>query len=173
MSTGVGMLIRDERRKQKLTLRELAKKAGIDYSMISKYENGIVTPPSSKLRLIADALNVAEDALLSDGQVLDMDLSIRRRTEFTGLEDDQMIVSDSIANRLVLEAAQGKCELCGKTFPDGEAFLEAHHVIWLRDGGTPTIDNTVALCPNCHKRIHMYRDPGDTEKLLQAAKSHK
>lgn len=173
MSTGVGMFIRDERRKQKLTLRELSEKTGVDYSMISKYENGIVNPPSTKLRLIAAALNVSEDALLSGGQALDMDLSVQRRAEFTGLEDDQMIVSDSIANRLVLEAAQGKCELCGQTFPDGEVFLEAHHVIWLRDGGTPTIDNTVALCPNCHKRIHMYRDPSDTELLLKAAKSHK
>lgn len=173
MGTGLGMYIREERRKQKLTLRDLANKTGIDYSMISKYENGLVTPPPERIRVIASALNLTEDALLSGGQVVDLDLSIRRRSEFKRLEDDQLIVSNSLANKLVLKAANGRCELCGQTFPDGEAFLEAHHVIWLRDGGTPTIDNTVALCPNCHKRIHIYRDSADTEKLIKAAKSHK
>lgn len=76
-------------------------------------------------------------------------------------------------NKEVLKAANGQCELCGQWFPDGEAFLETHHVVWLRDGGTPTLDNTVALCPNCHKRIHMFNDPEDTKKLLEIAKKHK
>ena len=141
--------------------------------MISKYENGVVTPPPEKIRLIASALNLTEDALLSFGQALDLENSMRRGTEYTMLEDDQIVVSDSLANKLVLKAANGQCELCGQIFPNGEAFLEAHHVIWLRNGGTPTIDNTVALCPNCHKRIHMFKDSADTEKLMKAAKSHK
>lgn len=173
MGTGLGMYIREERRNQKLTLRDLAEKTGINYSMISKYENGIVTPPPDKIRLIASALNLSEDAILSARDAQEMDLSYRRRSVFTRLDDDQFVISDSIANRVVLEAANGRCELCNQTFPDGELFLEAHHVIWLRDGGTPTINNTVALCPNCHKRVHMYRDPVDTAKLSKVAKNHK
>ena len=173
MGSSLGMHIRKERRKQKLTLRDLEKLTGIDYSMISKYENGVVTPPPERIQLIASALNLTEDALLSDGQASDLDISIRRRSMFTRLEDDKLIVSDSIASKLVLQAANGQCELCGQSFPDGEAFLEPHYVIWLMDGGTPTIDNTVALCPNCHKRIHIYSDSADIEKLIKAAKNHK
>lgn len=184
MSARLGSYIREARRKQKLTLRDLAAKTGIDYSMLSKYENGILTPPPGKLNIIASVLNLNHLNYEDDGSGGDLYASeaayntypvTRERSErsFTGLDDDQLIVSDSDANREVLKSANGRCELCGKTFPDGEIFLEAHHVVWLRDGGTPTVENTVALCPNCHKRVHLYRDPEDTKKLLQAAKRHK
>ncbi|WP_296863638.1 HNH endonuclease [Thermosyntropha sp.] len=29
------------------------------------------------------------------------------------------------------------------------------HIEWLSRGGTDTIDNTVALCPNCHRKMHV------------------
>ncbi|EOJ8646441.1 HNH endonuclease [Vibrio parahaemolyticus] len=29
-----------------------------------------------------------------------------------------------------------------------------HHVLPLADGGSDTITNTAALCPNCHKELH-------------------
>ncbi len=32
--------------------------------------------------------------------------------------------------------------------------LEVHHVIRLADGGSDTINNSVALCPNCHRELH-------------------
>lgn len=173
MNSEYGNIIRDSRRKQKMTLRDLAKKTGIDYSMISKYENGLVNPPRKKLQLILSALNITEDTLLSEENVLNMDLAVRRRSTFTRVNEDQLTVSTSIAERVVIEEANGRCELCGQVFPDGELFLESHYVVWLRDGGTPTPDNTVALCPNCHKRIHIYNDPADISKLLKIAKSHK
>lgn len=171
MESTIGMMMREARRKQKLTLRDLSSKTGVDFSLLSKYENGIINPPREKIRLIAEALNLTEDSLRSKTQVLDIDSLLHRRPDFNSLEEDQLIVSNSAANRAVLEAADGRCELCGQRFPDGEIFLEAHHVIWLRDGGAPTVDNTVALCPNCHKRIHLYRDPRDTDKLLEAIHS--
>ena len=49
----------------------------------------------------------------------------------------------------VLEAADGVCELCGKSAPfsreDGTPFLEVHHVTTLADGGEDTVNNAVAL----------------------------
>lgn len=62
--------------------------------------------------------------------------------------------------RVVAQAllfAEGKCELCEEpTFlkKNGKPFLEIHHVLPLADGGSDTITNTAALCPNCHKEIH-------------------
>ena len=53
-----------------------------------------------------------------------------------------------IAERLAL--AGGKCERCGK-----ETYLEVHHIKSLREEGEDTLANTIALCPNCHKEIHL------------------
>ncbi|WP_166219013.1 HNH endonuclease [Pseudomonas atagonensis] len=62
----------------------------------------------------------------------------------------------------VLKHSQGICEGCGQTAPfvsaNGRPFLEVHHVKHLIDGGTDRICNTVALCPNCHRRCHHSSD---------------
>lgn len=59
----------------------------------------------------------------------------------------------------VLERANGKCEFCMKDAPfdriiDGTPFLEVHHIVALSEGGKDTIDNAIALCPNCHRGAH-------------------
>ena len=70
--------------------------------------------------------------------------------------------------------AAGICQLCGQPAPfkdkDGEPFLENHHLVWLSRGGTDTIDNTVALCPNCHRKMHILDLPEDVDKLIRIAK---
>lgn len=58
----------------------------------------------------------------------------------------------------VLLEAKGKCELCSAAAPfqanDGRPYLEVHHVKTLATGGPDTTDNTIALCPNCHRAMH-------------------
>ncbi|MCB2380438.1 HNH endonuclease [Hymenobacter sp. BT635] len=58
----------------------------------------------------------------------------------------------------VLEAAAGDCESCSLPAPfikaGGVPYLEVHHVRWLSQGGSDTVTNAVALCPNCHRRFH-------------------
>lgn len=57
-----------------------------------------------------------------------------------------------------LDRANGICELCKHKAPfrrpDGRPFLEIHHKERLADGGDDTIENAVAVCPNCHRREH-------------------
>lgn len=76
---------------------------------------------------------------------------------------------DPDVNRYAKSLAAGKCELCGKPAPftdlEGNPYLETHHVKWLSRGGTDTIDNVVALCPNCHSRMHVLDDNEDVLKL--------
>ncbi|MGB0572690.1 MAG: HNH endonuclease [Alphaproteobacteria bacterium] len=58
----------------------------------------------------------------------------------------------------VLDAANGICECCGKPAPfirdDSTPFLEVHHLRRLADGGSDTITNSIAACPNCHRELH-------------------
>ncbi|MEI3508351.1 MAG: HNH endonuclease [Bacilli bacterium] len=63
----------------------------------------------------------------------------------------------------------GICDLCHNPAPfkkkNGEAYLEEHHVITLADGGPDAIYNTVALCPNCHKKVHVLNHKDDVSNL--------
>jgi len=59
----------------------------------------------------------------------------------------------------VLERAKGVCENCGNNAPflrakDNTPYLEVHHIIMLADGGEDTVENALALCPNCHRKKH-------------------
>jgi 5-methylcytosine-specific restriction protein A len=71
----------------------------------------------------------------------------------------------------VLSRARGICEACELPgpfpTPSGMRFLEIHHAIRLADGGPDTVQNAVALCPNCHRRAHYAPDaPAFTTELL-------
>ena len=80
-------------------------------------------------------------------------------------------------NRYVAELAKrraaGKCELCRMPAPftnaSNEPFLESHHIIWLAHGGPDILENTVALCPNCHRKMHVVNDAKDIRKLKRRA----
>ena len=65
--------------------------------------------------------------------------------------------------------AKGLCELCGGEAPfsraDGDPYLETHHVVWLAQGGSDTVENTVALCPNCHRKMHVLKLEADIATL--------
>ena len=65
----------------------------------------------------------------------------------------------------VLERATGVCESCKENAPfqrrsDGSPYLEVHHQIRLADGGEDSTENAIALCPNCHRRMHFGRNDG-------------
>ncbi len=73
----------------------------------------------------------------------------------------------------VKERAKGICQLCGKEAPfrtrDGKPFLECHHVKPLSEGGWDSPDNCVALCPNCHRKMHELDEEEDRRCLLAKA----
>lgn len=66
--------------------------------------------------------------------------------------------------------ANGICQLCDQPAPfkdkKGSPYLETHHIQWLARGGEDTIYNTVALCSNCHKRMHVLDAAEDKAKLV-------
>lgn len=55
--------------------------------------------------------------------------------------------------------AKGTCGSCGAKAPferrsDKTPYLEVHHVKPLAEGGYDSLDNVIALCPNCHRKAH-------------------
>jgi 5-methylcytosine-specific restriction protein A len=59
----------------------------------------------------------------------------------------------------VLERASAHCESCKRPAPfrrtsNGSPYLEVHHKKTLADGGEDTVENAIALCPNCHRKEH-------------------
>ncbi|MCW1874887.1 HNH endonuclease [Erwinia sp. INIA-01] len=58
----------------------------------------------------------------------------------------------------VLFRANGQCQNCKRDAPfnreDGSPYLEVHHIEWLSRGGEDTVENAMALCPNCHRHVH-------------------
>lgn len=132
------------------------------------------------------AFNPEEFSPTADPTVLDQKVR-KLRTRSTqgiprGIQQPQQAsvsttsyVRDPLVKAWVLENAKGICEGCDEPAPFvtewGEPFLEEHHVNPLAEGGSDTITNAVALCPNCHRRCHVAQDRKDfSEKLYSKVK---
>jgi len=76
-----------------------------------------------------------------------------------------------------LRYSNGICQLCNNAAPflnkNNKPYLEVHHIKQLAKGGEDTISNTVALCPNCHRKMHSLNLEEDLEKLRLIASRQK
>lgn len=68
-----------------------------------------------------------------------------------------------------LYRANGICEYCQKNAPfvkdiDKKGYLEVHHIKPLSENGDDTLENTIALCPNCHRHAHYGKKTFDLKK---------
>lgn len=70
----------------------------------------------------------------------------------------------------VLARAAGNCEGCDTPAPflriDGTPYLEPHHIRRLSDGGPDDPRFVIALCPTCHRRVHLGQGGGDYNTFL-------
>ena len=93
------------------------------------------------------------------------------------ITESMIYYRDPYLKEIVRRIADGKCQLCGMAAPfidrNNEPYLEEHHVQWLADGGEDTIDNVVALCPNCHRKIHILKAPTDVLILERVAEANR
>lgn len=88
------------------------------------------------------------------------------------IEQRQKYARDPQVIVWMLQQTQGLCELCGQEAPfvraDGKPYLEVHHVFGLAEGGSDTVENAAALCPNCHRRLHHATDADHQRERLYA-----
>ena len=92
--------------------------------------------------------------------------SKRKLTSYSYSRDPHVVTA-------ALRRADGVCQLCDQDAPfkkkRGEPFLEVHHIIPLAKGGKDQLKNAVALCPNCHRKMHALNLKADVKKLIEAA----
>lgn len=85
-----------------------------------------------------------------------------------------VVVRDPYITEYVIKKSDGVCQLCENKAPfskkDGSPYLECYHIEPFSSGGSEKIENTVALCPNCHKKMQILNLNSDKEKLLKAIK---
>lgn len=87
--------------------------------------------------------------------------SVPKQATKTTQETQEYSRSEKV-KQYVKTRANGYCEGCGEPAPftskTGDPYLHAHHVYELSDGGSDTPDTVIALCPNCHYRVHHGED---------------
>ena len=135
-------------------------------------------------------LNIAKNELDRFNQYSDEDKlkeaykALNQKNEQSNLNKDKKEYERKIITRhrsvlvakIVKLTANGFCQLCGNSAPfissTGEPYLETHHIKPLSDGGEDSPQNAVAVCPNCHRKLHNLKLKEDIELLERIAMKH-
>lgn len=125
-------------------------------------ENSVRTNKTTQ-ELLEEALN--REHARNEQQSIEADNEKRGRAS----RIIQSYERDDVIAAAVKSRAEGKCDLCRENAPFfdqyGRPYLEEHHVEWLANGGEDSINNAVALCPNCHRKMHVLNNECDVEAL--------
>ena len=80
-------------------------------------------------------------------------IPVSRLVQTTVFDRNQDIIDETLFR------ANGICERCNCKAPfcrasDNTPYLEVHHKKQLSHGGEDSLENAIALCPNCHREVH-------------------
>ena len=168
------MSIREIRRQKNMTQKQLADAIDVNYSVISKYESGKVSPPSGKLARIAEVLGVSVDELIESPKHLDTAAPIARSDlkKMRNSPSDQEFLSKLYND--AIERSNGRCEICGAKAPfyttNGQPYLEAHILYARWSDGFPAPTKIIALCPYCNCKAGFLNDEEDINNLARTLK---
>lgn len=111
---------------------------------------------------------------ISEAELLVLAGQAHSKPSKRAVADKNVYVRDPYVKELSLKLADGVCQLCDSNAPfhdsKGKPFLESHHIDWLSLGGADIIENVVALCPNCHRKMHIVDNEKDVQKLKSRSK---
>ncbi|WP_084794934.1 HNH endonuclease signature motif containing protein [Bradyrhizobium sp.] len=121
-----------------------------------------------ELRSLTAVVEKTEDAATARTQGTLDELRTLARAAATGSQMPATAMVRNVYQRsqdvrnYVLARAGGSCEGCKAPAPftrkDGSPYLEPHHIRRLSDGGPDDPSFVIALCPNCHRRVHAGAD---------------
>jgi 5-methylcytosine-specific restriction protein A len=124
-----------------------------------------------------ESLQKKETTITKKAKKLDDTKLLKRAKSAKGKAGSRIVTAstyerDPYVAELALRQAAGRCQLCGQSAPfnknNGDPYLEVHHIVWLSRGGDDSIENTVALCPNCHRKMHVLNNDEDISFLKRA-----
>ena len=132
--------------------------------------------PSEKDFLKKEQEDLDKALQLSNEELLKKIEEIKNRKEKSSPKQTASIkyYRNSYVAAYALKRANGLCQLCGNSAPfirnNGNPYLEVHHIQWLSRDGLDNIENTVSLCPNCHRKMHILSLPVDIDFLINSIK---
>lgn len=63
---------------------------------------------------------------------------------------------DPAIRKAVMARDNNTCQCCKKGGPDYVDILDLHHIVEVYLGGEDSVANSITLCLNCHKQVHLY-----------------
>ena len=120
---GIGASIKELRRQRGLSARQVAAHSGISAAMVSRIENGLVSPSIGTLSALALALEVPIVSLFREARSEHTDYTLVRHGE--GLKSTR--ITDTHSHEYTNLALHARRDLR----------FQARHVTLLRDGGPP------------------------------------
>jgi len=131
-----------------------------------EFAKEIYLSEEDKIRIQNEEYKSAKKLSLKD---LKKRISIRRKEISKRKSSTIYFDRDPYLAEYVKRLANGNCDLCENPAPFVNKkripYLESHHLIWLSKDGKDELDNTVALCPNCHRKMHILNIKSDINKL--------
>ena len=148
----------------------------------AKYPRSITTPPPKVAERIRDLITRRRKTGLPDfdektvevasiDELRKLALSHARPSVTPRKRSASYRVGSLAIHRYVLCRANGQCEGCATAAPfrksDGLPYLEPHHTTRLADDGPDHPAQVIALCPNCHRRVHYAWDATHFNSVLK------
>lgn len=140
------------------SMRQAHSKGAVDY-IFSEFD----ADKENEIPDIVDFLQSEENKLskaksLSQKERLEI-LSNSNKKPSQTIVKQTVFIRNQLVVAEVLYRANGHCEKCNSAAPflrdlDNTPYLEVHHKMTLADGGDDTVENAIALCPNCHRKAH-------------------
>ncbi len=158
-----GVRLRELRIQARLTQRELANKVNVDFSYLSKIENGVLPPPSEKVILrLAESLNADIDELFTLAGRIPADIAQILKSR----EALQFLRSDRTQKKI---RASGKKEGAIKMGYKSLARIAIATILVITIGAaiwfaSPSIDTAVAA----NKQGMVYNNNGEHDKAIIA-----
>jgi len=139
-----------------------------EYEYVDHYEDQIPdidgnrrTAYRFELRPVGDAIDTDDVDDASAESLYERAVEAKPSTSSTSGRSGSYVTS-SLVRQYALREADGVCGGCGEPAPfetaDGDPYLEVHHITRRSDDGPDHPDNVIALCPNCHRRVHHGQD---------------
>lgn len=168
--------------------RGIVSLSGTPYQEVQKGDDGLPRKVwMFPLKLKEESQSIPEDSFkkyLNQKEKAAVRLSIRELEKRAEQNESKQVssrkitsnifVRDAFVSEYAKRRANGVCQLCDGEAPfsnkEGFPYLECHHIEWVSNGGSDTIENTVALCPNCHRKMHVLNLESDKEKLISKTK---